>query len=370
MPNHHQGDSLPIYRRIRMNNKIRFRYYYGKEADQYSFLRVPKLLFSDKLFRKLSTDAKLLYSLMLDRMSLSIKNGWKDELDRTYIIYTIDQMAEDLGCSRDKAIKAAAELDSKKGIGLIERIRHGQGRPDTIYVMNFVVNEDTDNTKDTATLPSYDDGSISAPEVDVETSPVTSIFAEVEESDFKKSEISTSRNQKNRLLEVGISDSNKTEYNKTDVNDTYPINLSSQKEVYNEQQYLEYYEQYKNYFKSIIDYEALCQSYNSADIRLVDTIIELMTEVATSSKETFVISGSTIPKAMVMSRFEQYDMNTIQYVVSCMNENSSDVRNIKSYLLATLYNAPLMMNAYYQQQVNYDLYGGGMVNHATNGTGY
>ena len=86
---------------------------------------------------------------MLDRMSLSIKNGWKDELDRTYIIYTIDQMAEDLGCSRDKAIKAAAELDSKKGIGLIERIRHGQGRPDTIYVMNFVVNEDTDNTDDT-----------------------------------------------------------------------------------------------------------------------------------------------------------------------------------------------------------------------------
>ena len=117
--------------------------------------------------------------------------------------------------------------------------------------MNFVVNEDTDNTRDSATPPS-DEGSISVPEVDVETSPETSIFAEVEESEFKKSEISTSRNQKNRLLEVGNSDSNNTEYINTNINDTYPINLSSQKEVCNEQQYLEYYEQYKNYFKSII----------------------------------------------------------------------------------------------------------------------
>ena len=222
--------------------------------------------------------------------------------------------------------------------------------------MNFVVNEDTDNTKDTATLPSDDDGSISAPEDDVETSPVTSIFAEVEESDFKKSEISTSRSRENRLQEVGISDSNKTDYNYTNVNDTYHIYLSSQNEVCNEYQYLEHYEQYKEYLKSNIDYEELCQSYNSANMKLVDTIIELMTEVATSSKKAFVISGSTIPKAMVMSRFEKYDMNTIQYVVNCMNENSSDVRNIKSYLLATLYNAPLMMYTYYQQQVNHDLY--------------
>ena len=341
---------------------IKFKYIYGKEAEQYSFYRIPKLLFSDKHFRKLSNDAKVLYGLMLDRMSLSIKNGWKDDLDRTYIIYTIEQITEDLGCSRDKAIKAAAELDSKKGIGLIERIRHGQGKPDTIYVMNFVVNEDTDNTRDTSTPPS-DDGSISVPEEDVENSPEPSIFAEVEESDFKKSEISTSRSRENRLQEVGISDSNKTDYNYTNVNDTYHIYLSSQNEVCNEYQYLEHYEQYKEYLKSNIDYDDLCQSYNSANMKLVDTIIELMTEVATSSKKAFVISGSTIPKAMITSRFEKYDMNTIQYVVSCMNENSSDVRNIKSYLLATLYNAPLMMYTYYQQQVNHDLYGGGIVNH-------
>ncbi len=112
-----------------MGKNIKFDYYYGKEADQFSFYRIPKLLFTDDHFKCLSNDAKLLYGLMLDRMSLSMKNGWKDKEDRTYIIYTVEQIAADLACGRDKAIKVSAELDSKKGIGLIEKMKRGLGKP-------------------------------------------------------------------------------------------------------------------------------------------------------------------------------------------------------------------------------------------------
>lgn len=117
---------------------LQFDYYYGAEAEQFSFYRVPRMLIKDENFKRLSSDAKLLYGLMLDRMSLSIKNGWFDNHNRAYIIYTIDNIMEDLGCGKDKAVKVVAELDLKKGIGLIEKVRRGLGKPDLIYVKNFI----------------------------------------------------------------------------------------------------------------------------------------------------------------------------------------------------------------------------------------
>lgn len=120
-----------------MSGILQLDYYYGIEAEQFSFYRVPRLLIKDERFKKLSSDAKLLYGLMLDRMSLSIKNEWFDEDNRAYIIYTIDSIMEDLGCGKEKAVKVLAELDSVKGIGLVEKVRRGLGKPDIIYVKNF-----------------------------------------------------------------------------------------------------------------------------------------------------------------------------------------------------------------------------------------
>ncbi len=114
-----------------------FGYYYGIEAEQYSFYRLPRLLIKDRRFSGLSSDAKLLYGLMLDRMSLSMKNGWFDGENRAYIHYSVENIMEDLGCAKATCVKIMAELDSKKGIGLIEKKRQGLGRPDIIYVKNF-----------------------------------------------------------------------------------------------------------------------------------------------------------------------------------------------------------------------------------------
>ena len=102
-----------------MDKKMKFKYFYGAEADQFSFYRIPKALFTDSYFKDLSSDAKILYGLMLDRMSLSIKNQWFDENNRAYIYFSIEDIMELLNCGRNKAIKSMQELDDETGIGCL-----------------------------------------------------------------------------------------------------------------------------------------------------------------------------------------------------------------------------------------------------------
>ena len=111
-------------------------YFYGPQAEQFAFYRIPKALFTDSTFRGISTDAKVLYGLLLDWMSLSVKNGWKDEEGRVYIIFTVEAIMEHLGCSNKKAVGLLRELDEKAN--LIERRWQGQGRPSLIYVKTFM----------------------------------------------------------------------------------------------------------------------------------------------------------------------------------------------------------------------------------------
>ena len=100
----------------------------------FSYFRIPKALFQDHRFRQLSTDARTLYGILLDRMSLSAKNGWLDEQGRVYIIYTVREVQESLCCAEHKAVKLFRELEQ---LDLIERKRRGLGRPSLIYVKDF-----------------------------------------------------------------------------------------------------------------------------------------------------------------------------------------------------------------------------------------
>ncbi len=112
-------------------------FYMAHEAEQFVFYRIPKILFTDKRFSKISSDAKLLYSLFLDRMSLSKKNGLIDEEKRVYIYFSVEEVQEEFGVASQKAIKMIAELDDIKGCGLIHRKKQGQGKPTKIYVMKY-----------------------------------------------------------------------------------------------------------------------------------------------------------------------------------------------------------------------------------------
>ena len=147
-------------------------YFYGDEAEQFIYFRIPRLLITSPRFKNLSTDAKLLYGMMLDRMSLSAKNEWYDDDGRVYIYFTVEEISEEMNCGRDKAMKLLAELDTGKGVGLIERKRQGQGKPTRIYVKRFTTRE----------IPPKQENS-------PETAP---LLPEVDFSDLKKSDFPTS----------------------------------------------------------------------------------------------------------------------------------------------------------------------------------
>ena len=117
-------------------------YFYGSEAEQYSFYRIPKVLLTDHRYKSVSMEAKVLYGLMLDRMGLSVRNGWLDSEGRVYIYFTLEDALAMLGCGKDKAVRLFKELDKSGGIGLIERRKQGQGKPTRIYVKNFTLPPD------------------------------------------------------------------------------------------------------------------------------------------------------------------------------------------------------------------------------------
>lgn len=113
-----------------------FDYFYGPQAEQFAFYRVPKVLFTNDRFKYLSAEAKTLYGILLDRVPLSAKNGWIDEQGRVYIICTIEEIMADMNCGNKKAIQLLSDLEEK--VGLIERKRQGLGKPNLIYVKNFI----------------------------------------------------------------------------------------------------------------------------------------------------------------------------------------------------------------------------------------
>ena len=320
-----------------MGEILQLDYYYGIEAEQFSFYRVPRLLIKDERFKKLSSYAKLLYGLMLDRMSLSMKNEWFDDENRAYIIYTIDSIMEDLGCAKEKAVKVLAELDSVKGIGLVEKVRRGLGKPDIIYVKNFASISGSQKIK----------------------------LQEVRKSNFRKSENQTSGSSEIEPQEVGESNPNYTNYNQTNYNHTEesynnPINQSATEKPQDDvidsmddaQAYIELIKENINY-----DHHMKYDGYGEKE--LYDELFGIICEVVCVKRKSIRVAGEDYPYELVKSRFLKLNSSHLEYVIGCMKETTTKITNIKAYMITALYNAPTTINHFYQQEVQHDMYGGG-----------
>ena len=327
-----------------MGDNMKFDYYYGIEADQFSFYRVPRLLVKDARFRELSSDAKLLYGLMLDRMSLSMKNNWHDDENRAYIYYTMENIMEDLGCAKEKCAKVLAELDSKKGYGLIEKKRQGLGKPDIIYVMNFATIEN-DHTNDNKKEPVNADNT-----------------AEVRKSNFKKFENQTSVSSEIKPQEVRKANANYTDTNYTDLNYTNPIYPSREFDTRSSQDgddRMDMTNAYMEIIKENIEYDHHMQydDYNNKD--MFQELYEVICEVVCVPRKTIKVAGEDYPYELVKSKFLKLNSSHLDYVTGCMKETTTKINNIKAYMVTALYNAPSTMNHFYQQEVQHDMYGGG-----------
>lgn len=332
-----------------MESTIKFDYFRGMEAEQYTFYRIPKVLFTAECFRSLSCEAKVLYGLLLDRMGLSIKNRWFDEEDRVYIIFTVEELAELLNCGTQKVVRLLKELDVKSGIGLIEKKRLGLGKPNVIYVKNFMIQELTRAEKqdlEAETLESTLNGE------NHNSRNVKITIQESAKSQFKNSENHHSRIVKSDIPEYPKSQSNNTEYSDIEHNENQSIDLS-------EGDVMERKKHYRNMVQEQIYYKSLIQNprYQKNE---VDELVELTVEVLMLPDDRMIwIAGDEKPAILVKDRFQMLNDAHFEYVLDSMKRNTGKVQNVKNYLLTSLYNAPLTMEHYYRLAVNHDLYGGG-----------
>ena len=109
-------------------------YFYGTEAEQYTFYRIPKVLFTDPGFRRMTADAKILYGLMLDRMGLSIRNGWLDEQNRVFIYFTLEEAMDAMCCGHNKAVSLFTTKIYVKNFTRKEEVKTSENRTQSILI--------------------------------------------------------------------------------------------------------------------------------------------------------------------------------------------------------------------------------------------
>ncbi len=321
-----------------------FDYFYGCEAEQFSFFRIPKRLFKDKKFRYMSTDAKLLYGLMLDRMGLSMRNRWIDDDNRVYIIYTMEDIIVDLGCARQKVSKLLEELDNC--VGLIERKRQGLGKPNIIYVKNFITSESSEYENHTSRSMNTEN-------------------PEVPKSNLQKYENHASRSMNIEFQEVPKSYSNNTNINNTDINNTdfndtilsYPISDEEEYDNGSDEPidaigWIREREIYEKIIKSNVEYDIMIQRFEKD---WLDEIIELMVDVVCSKEPYIRINKQEYPHEIVKSRFLKIDSSHIEYIYFALQENCSNVRNIRAFLITTIYRSFETSDNWFSAKVKYDM---------------
>ncbi len=263
-------------------------YFYGQSGELFSYFRIPKALFQDSRFRQLSTDARTLYGILLDRMSLSAKNGWLDEQERVYIIYTVREVRESLCCAEHKAVKLFRELEQAD---LIERKRRGLGRPSLIYVKNF--SSGSPKVQNCANSKSC----VAENTVQVQPKP----------------------------------QSNKTKKNKTDWNNPF---------FPDETDRLTQREQLEGYFYQALEVELLLRLCPD-DEDTIYQIVDLLVDTCSTKRKMLRIAGDDKPAEVVCSRLKKLNADHIRFVLNCLAENTSPVRNMKQYLQAVMNMIPI-----------------------------
>lgn len=272
-------------------------YFYEGQTASPCFYRIPKALLQGEL----SLEAAALYGLMLDRVGLSVQNGWRDPQGRVFIYFAQKDVQRLLRCGHNRATAFMRELEAA---GLIERRRQGLGRPAKIYVKNL-------SPEDGGAAQSARGGRSGAPETGSPDCPLRA--------------------------------ANKTEKNNTEMNKTHPILPQPPRRT---GERMEQMRRVRETIRQNIDYDDLIWDY-PCQKDIFDGYVDLMTEAACSPGESLRICGQDLPVQEVRRRFLSLRQDHITYVYDCLSSGCADIRNIKAYILAALYNAPTTMDQYY-----------------------
>ena len=311
------------------------KFFYGPEADMFTFFKIPKLLFAEP-YKHISTDAKLLYGLMLDRMGLSAQNErWTDEDGRVYIYFPIAEVMDLLGISDKSATKLYKELES---VELIQRKRQGLGKPTKIYVSKFFKVSPGDFPGDFA-----------------ENVEKEAAQTNAESLNRKKSE---SRNGKNPNQETGNSRippfNKKTEVSENESNYSMMNPLTAAKPARKSPEpVLEGVERMEARVRIQISYDVL-RANHPGDGPAIDNLVTLIADVLTSRKPSYRINGELRNGDEVRRRLQRLQYEDIEAVLDAFFHESTDkrIRNVRAYLITALYNAPGSSEQYLTHNLN------------------
>lgn len=298
---------------------------------------------------------------MLDRMSLSIRNGWLDDDNRAYIFFTTNDVMEQMCCGTEKATKMLTELDSEKGIRLIERVKQGQGKPAIIYLKKFYELEDTARSTKLSEIESQD---FQESKVKTFENRKTRL-SEIESQDFRESKNKTFENRKSGLseiesLEFRKSKCNYNNINNTDINYIYPINQDNyniqNSDTQTEEEWIDRYTKTVDEIKTQIDYDYLI---NHAERDIVDEVVNIMAEVMTVYRPKYKIEGDFIEYNAVVNKFRQITAQKLEICLLAYSRKIQRIKNPKAYWISTLYNIPLTSGIVLQNMINSDIYESG-----------
>lgn len=316
-----------------------FQYFYAPQAKQYSFYILPTPLFTDSRFFELSSDAKVIYSIMLDRMKLSVKNKWIDSENRVYIVFRVDEVTQYIGCGKNKAIKLLQELEEWK---LIKRERSGDRRyPAFIYVMNFADYLEQQETE-------YDEGCNEK----VKETPVKEAIKEPEETDKNatqyvhekrslKSKPSMERGLKNKPSEV--SKLNLINHTKNNHNN-----------IYNKSNLIES-------IKRQIDYDVIRDRIEAGQaegsVEMLDDILQAMVNMSCfcHARDTIRIASADMPAGVVEGQFAKISMEHVLFVLDGLRRTKKKLRNPSAVISTALYNAVGSLNTFYDTEARIDM---------------
>ena len=274
----------------------KYDYFYGAEADQFTFYRIPKELMQNPEFVKLSSDSKILYGLLLDRMSLSRRNNWVDDKNRIYIVFTLKDAMEQLNKSHTTCSKLFKELEKYQ---LLSKVVRGLGKPAIIYLHN--------------------------------------VF-------HRKSQISNFQNLA----------PNDNEYNNTYFNDTESTNQSNING--NGLVDMEKYNKYLNLVKENIEFDILSQTKDDDYRESLSSVVNIIAAFCTFTTTPVKINGNLISAELVKNKLLKLDSSDIEYVLHILNNTTKKITNPRVYTIAVLYNAKDTKKTFWKNEVNYDMF--------------
>ena len=298
---------------------------------KYEFLKIPKVMFANEAYRRLSSDAKLTYSLLYDRLSLSKLNGWINENDEVYLIYTREEVAYDLGISYKKAITAFKELTS---IGLIFEKRCGRGMPNKIFIVKPELDEECSKKQvKNENLRTADSVCLEGKRLEITAEDELNGSSETVNVDVEICKNSISRPAETEVEDMPKRHTNNTDNNKTNINNSYISQSVKVFYVDNEETIIAYRQK-----ETIYDFDEILEScqletFDEEERKLLYDALERM-----YYSETFNVGKAVLPQDKVRSRMYEIDVNVLRSAIDKIHKNDKPIKNITSYIMSVIFN--------------------------------